>query len=311
MRNGTNTLVAVESNDAGLADLVTAWLNESRLPLPAESRIRLEVTDQIPNFEDSRPCYSQAGVDVRAGEPLDWVHLRWQVAPAMARIEAESPAVTVHLSREALADWELLRSTFLMLAVIFVCRRGGMFHLHAGTAVDPVGRGWLLTGNTGAGKSTTIALLASRGWEVGTDDVAFLRASHLRAAVVGIRVPIALRPGGRELLARHQGEGVALTRRNKTGFYAEELGGRWRESVEPEFVLFTELGNGKTRLTVMQPTDVMRVLVQSSPWVLFESIAAQEHLDLLARLSRQARCFRAQLAPDLFDAPGALADFLP
>lgn len=306
-----NTLLPVESNDAGVAELVTSWLAESRLPLPTESRIRLEVTDQVPDLDDSRPCYSQAGVDVRAGEPLDWVHLRWRVAPALARIEDGSPTATVCLTREALADFELLRSTFLMLVVIFVCRRGGMFHLHAGTAVDPAGRGWLLTGNTGAGKSTTIALLASRGWDVGTDDVAFLTESGHRAAVVGIRVPIALRPGGRELLASHQGKGLALTRRNKTGFYAEELGGRWRQSVEPEFLLFAELGNGQTRLTAMQPTEVMRVLVQSSPWVLFESTAAQDHLDLLARLSRQARCYRAQLAPDLFDAPGALADFLP
>src|SRR5262249_4235790 len=175
----------------------------------------------------------------------------------------------------------------------------------------PAGRGWLLTGITGSGKSTTTALLASRGWEVGTDDVAFLTEANGRATILGIQVPIALRPGGRELMAHHEGDGLALARRQKTGFYAEELGGRWRECVEPDILLFVELGNGGTRFTPLHPTEVMRVLVQSSPWVLFESTAAQEHLDLLARLARQAQCFRAELAPDLFAAPGALADFLP
>ncbi len=311
MRESSNSGIGVESNDPELGELVKEWLSESRMPLPPGFRLSFEITDQIPTPIDPRPAYSQAGVEVRAGEPLDWVHLRWTGKPGMARVEAGRPEATVYLSRAALDDPELLLRTFVMLVLIFLGRRAGRFHLHAGTAVDPAGRGWLLTGNSGSGKSTTTALLASRGWEVGTDDVAFLTASNARAAVLGIRVPIALRPGGRELLAHHEGGGLSLTRRQKTGFYAEELGGRWREAVEPDFLLFAELGNGRTRLLPMEPTEVMRVLVQSSPWVLFESTAAQEHLDLLARLGRQARCFRAQLAPDLFAAPGALADFLP
>ncbi len=76
-------------------------------------------------------------------------------------------------------------------------------------------------------------------------------------------------------------------------------------------MLFTELGAGGTVLEPLDPTAAMRALLQWSPWVMFESTAAQEHLDLLATLGRQARFFRARLAPDLFDAPGALEDFLP
>jgi len=311
MTDQLTTPLRVESNDAGLAELVKAWLVESRMPLPPEVQLSLIVTDQVPKPDDPRPSFFQAGVEVRAGEPLDWVHLQWQLAPAMARIDAGGPTATIFLSRDAFADAELFVRTFLMIVVIFLGRRAGRFHLHAGTAVDPSGRGWLLTGNTGSGKSTTVALLASRGWQIGTDDVAFLTDSNRRAAVLGIRVPIALRPGGRALLAHHSGKGMPLTRRGKTGFFAEELGGRWLASVEPELLLFAELGNGRTRLTPMEPTEVMRVLMQSSPWVLFETTAAQEHLDLLARLARQARCFRAQLAADLFEAPGALQDFLP
>ena len=48
-----------------------------------------------------------------------------------------------------------------------------------------------------------------------------------------------------------------------------------------------------------------------SLWILFETTAAQEHLDLLRRLVTQARCYEANLAPDLFHAPNVLADFLP
>src|ERR1044071_136259 len=93
----------VESNDAGLAELVKSWLVESRMPLPPEAQLSLIVTDQVPKPDDPRPTFFQAGVEVRAGEPLEWVHLQWQLAPAMARIEAGGPIRRIYLSPEALA----------------------------------------------------------------------------------------------------------------------------------------------------------------------------------------------------------------
>src|ERR1051326_7630192 len=134
MTDQPNTPLRVESNDAGLAELVKAWLIESRMPLPPEVQLSLTVTDQVPKPDDPRPSFFQAGVEVRAGEPLDWVHLQWQLAPAMARIEAGGPIARIYLTREAFADPELFVRTFLMLVVIFVGRRAGRFHLHAGTA---------------------------------------------------------------------------------------------------------------------------------------------------------------------------------
>jgi len=301
----------LESNDAELAALVSAWLGGSRIPLPEGFRLVLEVTEEIPSIEDPRTAYSQSSVDIRAGAPLGWVHLQWRSLPAMARVEEDRPVAKVFLSRAAIADPELLFQTFLLLVLIFLWRRAGRFHLHAGTAVDPNGRGWLLAGPSESGKSTTIALLAARGWRVGTDDIAFLTGANGRAAVLGFHSPIALRPGGHQLLASHVGDGIALRRRNKTGFFAEDLRGGWLPSVEPDVVLFTELGSERTRLEPLPPAAIMRSLLQWSPWVLFEPTASQEHLDLLSRLGRQARCYRAQLAPDLFEAPRALLDFLP
>src|ERR1044071_6253662 len=91
----------VESNDAGLAELVKSWLVESRMPLPPEAQLSLIVTDQVPKPDAPRPTFFQAGVEVRAGEPLEWVHLQWQLAPAMARIEARSEEHTSEIqSRE-------------------------------------------------------------------------------------------------------------------------------------------------------------------------------------------------------------------
>lgn len=299
----------VSSNHPELEAAVTAWLIESRMPLPAGLRLRLEVVDAVPVFEDAREIFPQSEVEIRAGEPLGWVHLTWRRAPAVARIEAVRPEARVFLSREATSDLDLLLRSFLLVTLIFLWKRDGRYHVHAGTGLDTRGRGWMLIGNSNSGKSTTTALLASRGWPVGTDDIAFLVDAGNRTGVLGFRSPIALRSGGYELLGREGG--LPLEARRKTGFWPEELGSTWIQTIEPEIVVFTSVGGDRTRMTPAAPAEVLNALLRWSLWVMFEPTAAQEHLDLLSRLGRQARCYHATLAPDLFSAPGALEDFLP
>jgi hypothetical protein len=197
----------------------------------------------------------------------------------------------------------------MLVTLIFLWKRDGRYHVHAGTALDSQGRGWMLIGDSNSGKSTTTALLASRGWRVSTDDIAFLEARGDRAVVRGFRSRIALRSGGFKLLGK--AGGIPLEARGKTGFWPEELGSSWVQTIEPEIIVFTSVGGERTTMSPATPGAVMREMMQWSMWVLFEPTAAQEHLDLLARLGRQARCYHATLAPDLFDTPRALEEFLP
>jgi hypothetical protein len=300
---------AVTSNDPALASAVAAWLAESRMELPPAFRIQLTVVDSVDIWDDGREVYPQGDVDIRAGEPLGWVHITWRTAPARARIHEERAEATVEVSREALGQLDYFLRSFLLVTLIFLWKRAGHYHMHAGTAVDPGGRGWMLIGDSCSGKSTTTALLAARGWQVSTDDIAFLTARGDRAVIVGFRSPIALRAGGYELLGR--AGGIPLAARRKTGFLPEELGGRWIQAIEPEIIVFTSVGGERTTLEPISVAEAMAPLIQRSPWVLFEPTAAQEHLDLLARLCQQAKCYRGTFAPDLFAAPGALEDFLP
>ena len=297
------------SNDPELLEAVSSWLAESRMPLPARLSLRIDVVDTVPVWEDSREIFPQGDVDIRAGEPLGWVHLSWKSAPAVARIEADAPVATVYVTRAAADKLDAMLRTFVLITLIFLWKRDGRYHVHAGTAVDSRGRGWMLIGNSCSGKSTTTALLASRGWQVSTDDIAFLTDAGGRAGVLGFRSPIALRSGGYQLLGKDGG--LPLVRRNKTGFWPEELGAAWVQTVVPEIVVFTAVGGERTTLTPAAPSEVLKALMQWSIWVMFEPTAAQEHLDLLSRLGRQARCYHATLAPDLFTAPGAIEDFLP
>ena len=299
----------VSSNDPVLAATVDEWLRESRMPLPLGLKLRLDVVDTVSPLDDPREVFAQGDVDIQAGEPLGWVHLTWRCAPAVARIDEHRPEASIQVSREAVEQLDWMLRSFLLVTLIFLWKRDGRYHMHAGTAIDSRGRGWMLIGNSCSGKSTTTALLAARGWQVSTDDIAFLTARGDRAAVLGFRSRIALRPGGYELLGRSGG--IALPARGKTGFWPEELGTTWVQAVEPDIVVFTSVGADRTTMVPASPHAVMQELLQWSLWVMFEPTAAQEHLDLLAALGRQARCYHATLAPDLFTAPGALEDYLP
>jgi hypothetical protein len=237
----------------------------------------------------------------------DPVRLDWDGAPASATIDGAAGQMTLSPQACDILD-ECLR-IFGMTVLIFLLRRVGWHHVHAATAVDPKGRGWLLAGNAHAGKSTTTALLAARGWAVGSDDISFLAAHGNDVVVHAFRSQIAIRPGGRALLGREGG--ACLEDRDKTGFWPEELGGRWQPTVRPEILLFPEVGEDRTAIQPLRPIHALAELVRWSAWVVLEPALAQGHLDLINRLARQGRGFRLTLGRDLFGDPAVLNTIIP
>jgi hypothetical protein len=188
-------------------------------------------------------------------------------------------------------------------------RRVGWHHIHAACARDPDGRGWLIAGDAHVGKSTTAALLATRGWAVGTDDTAFLVAGAPAVAAAAWREPIALREGGLALLA--PAGGLPLARRRKTGFTPEELGGTWLERIAIDIVAIAALHDGPTRLEPLPRAAAMPQLLSWSRFFVLDADLAQAHLDLVARLVEQSACFRLLLGRDMFDHPDLLRELAP
>ncbi len=231
--------------------------------------------------------------------------MRWEQYPALAVIHPTLPQADLWLSPAAVSHLEAGHRSFFLIVMVFVLRRLGWYHVHGAALVDPSGRGWLLAGDSGSGKSTTTALLASNGWAVSTDDIGFLVNRGSAAAILGFHSPIALRAGGQRLLGA--AGGVRLARRDKSGFLPEELGGRWVAEVVPEVIAFPRLGE-RTGVGPMGPAEVLVSLVKWSQWVMYEPVHSQEHLDALGRMASQARCFDLTLGPDLFEHPERLLE---
>ena len=299
--------IAVDCHDAPLRAALEAWLEGLRLDVPAGLALDVTVVDDLPHRLDN-VVFAQPEVGFARGGDGKGLRLAWEEAPALADLPANATVATVRLSRAAVTRLERCTRTFLLAVVIVLLRRVGWHHLHAATAIDPASRGWLVAGNANAGKSTTAALLAASGWHVGTDDAAFLERRRDGVVAHSCRAPIALRDGGRDLLAREGG--VVLPERGKVGYWPDELGGLWTPLVFPEIVIFSSVGTDHTTAEPIGRAAAVAELVRWSAWVILEPDLAQGHLDVLTRLTGQARCFRVTLGRDLFARPNRLTELV-
>jgi len=258
---------------------------------------------------DPRTVLHQAGLRFHYGPPDHAVRIVWHDGLGHAWVPPGTTRALVELVRGIAPDGERWQRPFLLPVLLVLLRRAGWHHIHAATARDPDGRGWLIAGDAQSGKSTTAALLATRGWAVGTDDTAFLVTDAHAVAAAAWREPIALREGGRALLARSGG--LPLERRQKTGFTPEDLGGTWLERVPIDIVAVAAIHDGPTRLDPLKPSVAMAELLSWSRFFVLEPDRAQQHLDLVARLVEQADCFRLLLGRDIFDHPDLLRELAP
>ena len=302
----------VDCGDDALRAALVRWLEGSCLTWPGAFRIEARIVTSLQPLADARASFPQEGIEIQAGPPDGTVRIRWTDHAAEAVVSANQPTVELSVTQAALDHFEKAERGFLLVALVFVLRRIGWYHVHGAALIDPGGRGWMFVGNSRTGKSTTTALLASRGWTIATDDIAFLERTGTAAQIHGFRSQIALRSGGHELLrsVTQLVDGSNFSRRQKTGYSPEDLGGRWTETVVPEILLFPTIGT-ETSMSPMRPSEVLSELVTWSHWVLYEPLHAQEHLDLLGRLAGQARGIWATFGPDLFQRPTLLQEMIP
>lgn len=281
-----------------LRTAVETWLAESRLLPPRPLDLNITVTGEAWTGEDARQILHQPLLTYYYGAPDDSIRLVWRDGLAHAVLCQGSTCADVAVERSLAERPETWLRPFLLAVVTALLRRVGWNHIHAATAVDPDGRGWLIAGDAHSGKSTTAALLATHGWGVGTDDTAFLIDGASPVEALAWREPIALREGGYELL-RLSG-GLTLPQRRKTGFFPEELGGRWVASIAPDVVAIAALHDGPTRLEPLRAPLAVADLLSWSLLFIVEPERAQRHLELVTRLAAQARCYRLLLGRDIF-----------
>jgi hypothetical protein len=197
----------------------------------------------------------------------------------------------------------------MMITLAPLYRRRGWFPLHAFAGLGPNGKAALLTGQIGAGKTTTGLALLSAGWKLLSNDSPLLTIRN--EAVHVLAYPGRLSAFD-DSLARFerlkQFIPTTAASNEKRVFRAEDaFPDPWAASGPAGGLFFLRVTPGLTQsgLTDMAPKQALLELMPQAveSW---DSEAIAQTFHLLRRLVEQVPCHLLELAPDIDTIPGLI-----
>jgi hypothetical protein len=209
------------------------------------------------------------------------------------------------ISASAFTDRSLYFATHPLttIALMELMERRNLFSLHAGCLAGRGSDGVLLSGPSGAGKSTLTLALVRAGMRFLSDDVVFLARDHDHDVVsalgfadtIGLTGYAAERFGElRDRLAAAPAPGFP----KRLGRIEDLFGSVGVASCEPRAIIFPEVTPDEpSELSPLDPGDALLRLVPDV--LLTDAAATQAHLDAIAALLRQVRCYTLRSGHDL------------
>lgn len=165
----------------------------------------------------------------------------------------------------------------LTLSAALLLGRIGRALIHAATIVDLDGRGWLLVGDSHAGKTTTCATLIASGWRYVADDQVVLSCNNDCVVAEGWPREAHLDAGWHDKNVEHRRVPADLSTLRE---------GAWIPTATVHGVLFPRVvAEEPTRLESVAPADALTRIVRQSPWLFADASTAGETLSLLTRVA--------------------------
>ncbi len=200
------------------------------------------------------------------------------------------------------------------LALIELLRGRGLYTIHA-TALEKNGRGILIPGNSGRGKTTSFISLLRSGYQYLSDDHPLFRdaGDHVELLPFPIKINVTeetiaffpeLRNAPEHVLQRQPGF-------HKRGFYAEELyGTEIGTCCRPALVLFPQVVDAPRSYLESLPKSRAMELLLPQALLVYDAEVARREFQVLAKLVQQADCYRLHFGRDLFDLPKLITPLL-
>ncbi len=208
-------------------------------------------------------------------------------------------------------DEVLATHPLLTIALVETMKRFERFPLHAaGLALN--GKGVLIPGASGSGKSTTSVTLVRAGFDFLSDDTVFLIPSPDGIWVAGFpdEVDVTDNTVARVPELGHLAGAPLLPGREKHSFRVEEVFG-----VEPlagcrPTVLITPqvVAGPRSEVEPLAPSEALIGLLPNV--LLTDPVASQAHLDMLAALVESVPCMRFRVGSDLDAAVACVTDLV-
>lgn len=200
------------------------------------------------------------------------------------------------------------------LTLIELLRHQRLYTIHA-TALEWHGRGVLIPGNSGRGKTTSFISLLRAGYRYLSDDHPLIRdaGDHVELLPFPIKINVT-----KETIAffpeLHNAPEQVLQRQpgfHKRGFYAEELyhteiGG----SCRPALVLFPQVVDAAQSHLERLPKSQALQLILPQALLVYDQEVARREFHVLAKLVQQANCYRLHFGRDILDLPKLITPLL-
>lgn len=295
--------VDVHANDPAVLEAMEIRLRDFRCEgaVPAPVRFDFVSQDPEPPPGASRPVYDTPDGSLHYFPDADALY--GELGPVTLRCDAGGGVTRLHCHRFAGRALYLATHPLTTVSLMEMLERRGLFSLHAGCLAEAGGDGVLVAGPSGAGKSTLTLALARAGMDVLSDDVVFLARAETEDVVraLGFADTVGVTD---DTVTRFTELRDGLTEPPLDGFpkrlaRIEQLFGR--PSVQhcvPRALVFPEVAADEP--SQIAPLASGAALLRLVPDVLLtEPAATQAHLESIAGLLDQVRCYALRSGVDL------------
>ena len=233
---------------------------------------------------------------------------------SLTTIDADRGEASLRIHASLLRFPRVITHSFLLTALLELLRGKNLFHLHA-ACMDKEGRGVLICGSHGSGKSTSAMTLMRAGWNYLADDFVLLGrdGNRVRAHALPTEFKIdrtflpSLKETGPDTILNLPG---TLPWERKLVLAPELLfGSAFVDETAPGKILFMETkGGSKTTIEKIGKKEAVLRMILSTPLMGASEDCAKGNLNILSELSSQADCFTLSASEDIIERPEILAE---
>jgi len=204
------------------------------------------------------------------------------------------------------------KQEFLMLSLLWLLRKRGVYGLH-GNALVKDGCGIILVGSTCSGKSTTSLSLIHDGWQYLSDDVTLLRQNRNGIEAIALQRGFSVDPG----LAKHYPELVGPLRTSSSNGHKRmiDLTSIYLDShvplCIPSVLIFPSIVQQEQSKLI--PLDNVAALIELSRncgGIFVDRDMVELQMEVLKQLVYQTAGYRLVAGRDLYEEPWRISDIL-